>query len=64
MVEVDSIETAWPHINWCQDGKLAKVYENACRRKRDKKKAIKIVARKLTNVVWAVWTHEKEFTVD
>jgi len=58
------IEAAWSHINWCPDGRLAKVFENACRRKRDRKKAIKIVARKLVNVVWAVWTYEKEFTMD
>jgi transposase len=58
------IETAWSHINWCRDGKLAKVYEGACRRKRDRRKAIKIVARKLVNVVWAVWAHEKEFTLE
>lgn len=58
------IEAAWSHINWCPDGRLAKVFENACRRKKDKKKAIKIVARKLVNVIWAVWTYEKEFTMD
>jgi hypothetical protein len=39
------------------------VFENAYRRKRDKKKAIKIVARKLVDIVWAVWTHEEEFKV-
>ena len=27
------------------------------------RKAIKIVARKLVNVVWAVWTYEREFMV-
>jgi transposase len=58
------IEAAWSHINWCPDGRLAKVFENACRRKKDKKKAIKIVARKLVNIIWAVWTYEKEFTMD
>jgi transposase len=57
------IEAAWSHVNWCPDGRLAKTFENAYRRKRDKKKAIKIVARKLVNIVWAVWTYEKEFTV-
>ena len=57
------IEAAWSHINWCPNGRLAKVYEAAYRRKRDKKKAIKIVARKLVNIVWAVWTYEKEFTM-
>lgn len=55
------IEAAWSHINWCRSGRLAKVYQDAYRRKRDKKKAIKIVARKLVNIVWAVWTHEEEF---
>ena len=58
------IETAWSHINWCPDGRLAKLFESAYRRKRDKKKAIKIVARKLVNIVWAVWTYGKEFTMD
>jgi transposase len=57
------IEAAWSHINWCPEGRLAKVFENAYRRKRDKKKAIKIVARKLVDIVWAVWTHEEEFKV-
>jgi transposase len=55
------IEAAWSHINWCPNGRLAKVFENAYRRKRDKRKAIKIVARKLVNVVWAVWTYGKDF---
>lgn len=32
--------------------------------KKDEKKAIEIVARKLVNIVWAVWTYEKEFTMD
>jgi len=49
---------------FCPDGRLAKVFENAVRRKRDKKKAIKIVARKLVNVIWAVWTYERMFTVE
>jgi len=57
------IEATWSHVNWCPEGRLAKTFENAYRRKRDKKKAIKIVARKLVNVVWAVWTHGKEFTM-
>jgi transposase len=55
------IEAAWSHVNWCPNGRLAKAFEDACRRKRDKKKAIKIVARKLVNLVWAVWTHGEEF---
>ena len=57
------IEAAWSHINWCPNGRLAKVYECAYRRKKDAKKAIKIVARKLVNIVWAVWTYEKEFAM-
>ena len=57
------IEAAWAHLRFCPEGRLAKVFEDAYRRKRDKKKAIKIVARKLVNVVWAVWTYEKEFMV-
>lgn len=57
------IEAAWSHINWCPNGRLAKVYRDAFRRKRDKRKAIKIVARKLVNVVWAVWTYGEEFTM-
>jgi len=57
------IEAAWSHVNWCREGWLANVFRDACRRKRDSKKAIKIVARKLVNVVWAVLTHEEEFKV-
>lgn len=57
------IEAAWSHVRFCPEGRLAKVFQEAYRRKRDKKKAIKIVARKLVNVVWAVWTREKEFMV-
>jgi transposase len=57
------IEAAWSHLRFCPDGRLAKVYVDAVGRKRDKRKAIKIVARKLVNVVWAVWTYEKEFMV-
>jgi len=58
------IEAAWSHVNWCPEGRLAAVFENAYRRKRDKKKAIKIVARKLVNIIWAVWTYEKEFKME
>jgi transposase len=57
------IEAAWSHINWCKNGKLAKVFEDAYRRKKDKKKAIKVVARKLVDVVWAIWTYKREFTM-
>ena len=57
------IEAAWAHLRFCPDGRLARVFEDAVRRKRDRRKAIKIVARKLVNVVWAVWTYEREFMV-
>ena len=55
------IEAAWSHVNWFPNGTLAKVFDSAYERKRDKRKAIKIVARKLVNIVWAVWTYEEEF---
>ena len=58
------IEAAWSHVNWCPEGRLARVFENVSRRKHDKKKAIKVVARKLVNVVWAVWRYEKGFMVE
>ena len=57
-------EAAWSHVRFCPDSRLAKVFEDACRRKRDKRKAIKIVARKLVNVVWGVWRYEKGFMVE
>ena len=57
------IEAAWSHLRFCPDGRLAGVFENAYRRKGDKKKAVKIVARKLVNVVWAVWRYEREFMI-
>jgi transposase len=55
------IEAAWSHIRFCRNGRLGKIYRNAYERKKDKKKAIKIVARKLVNIIWAVWTYEREF---
>lgn len=55
------IEAAWSHIKFCRGGRLSRVYENAYQRKKDKKKAIKIVARKLINIIWAVWKYEREF---
>ena len=58
-----SIEAAWSHINWCPEGHLAKVFKDTYRRKRSKAKAIKVVARKLVNVVWAVWTYGKAFAM-
>jgi len=57
------VEAAWSHIRFCPDGHLAQVFEDTLRRKRNSKDAIKVVARKLVNVVWYVWTYEKEFTV-
>jgi transposase len=57
------VEAAWSHVRFCPEGHLAQVFKDACERKRDKTKAIKVVARKLVNVVWSVWTFEKEFTV-
>ena len=38
--------------------------EDAVWRKHDKRKAIKIVARKLVNMIWTVWTHERMFTME
>jgi transposase len=57
------IEAAWSHVRFCPEGHLARVFQNACRRKGNSKDAIKVVARKLVNVVWAVLTYEKEFMV-
>ncbi len=57
------IEASWSHIRYCTGGHLAQVFQDACRRKGNSKDAIKVVARKLVNVVWAVWTYEKEFMV-
>jgi transposase len=55
------IEAAWSHIRFCPKGHLARVFQDACRRKGNSKDAIKVVARKLVNVIWAVWTYEKGF---
>jgi len=57
------IEVAWCHVRYCPDGHLAEVFKEAKRRKGNSRDAIKIVARKLVNVVWAVLTYEKEFMV-
>lgn len=57
------IEAAWSHVRFCPEGHLAKVFEDARKRKGNSRDAIKVVARKLVNVVWAVWTYEKEFMV-
>ena len=57
------VEASWSHVCFCPEGRLAGVYFDACKRKKSKTDAIKVVARKLVNVVWAVWTYEKEFMV-
>jgi len=57
------IEASWSHIHFCPEGHLADVFKAACKRKGNSRDAIKIVARKLVNVVWAVLTYEKEFMV-
>jgi len=57
------IEASWSHVRYCSEGRLAQVFWDTYRRKGNKKDAIKVVARKLVNVVWAVWTYEKEFMV-
>jgi transposase len=57
------IEASWSHVRFCREGHLANVFEVACKRKGKSTDAIKIVARKLVNVVWAVLTYEKEFMV-
>ena len=61
MVEMILIAAAWSHIRACPNGRLARVFEKADQRKRDKKKAIKIVARKLVNIIWAVWRYGRKF---
>ena len=55
------IEAAWAHLRCHPDGWLAKIYRKALRRKRKASKAIKVVARKLVDVVWAVWTYGQPF---
>jgi len=57
------VEAAWSHVRFCPEGRLAHVFQDACKRKGNSKDAIKVVARKLVNVVWFVWTYEKEFMV-
>ncbi len=57
------VEASWSHVRNCPGGHLAKVFWDTFRRKRNSKDAIKVVARKLVNVVWAVWTYEQEFMV-
>jgi hypothetical protein len=55
------IEAAWTHIRSHRSGRLAKVYRDALRRKRSKSKAIKVVARKLVNIMWAAWASGRPF---
>ena len=57
------IESSWSHVRFCSEGRLALIYGEACRRKKCKGDAIKIVARKLVNVIWHIWTYEQEFMV-
>ena len=57
------IEASWAHVRFCPGGHLARVFADACLRKKSKTKAIKVVARKLVNVVWCVWMNEEEFMV-
>jgi transposase len=57
------IEASWSFVRLCPQSHLTRAYEDACRRKGSKTRAIRVVARKLVNVVWAVWTYEKEFMV-
>jgi transposase len=57
------IEASWSHIRNCPEGHLAEVFKDVRMRKGNSRDAIKVVARKLVNVVWAVLTYEKEFIV-
>lgn len=57
------IEAAWSHIRNCPEGHLAEVFKDVRKRKGNSRDAVKVVARKLVNVVWAVLRYEKEFTV-
>ena len=58
------IEFAWSHLRFCPEGHLSsRCLGMLVLGKAIVKDAIKIVARKLVNVVWAVWTYEREFTV-
>ena len=57
------IEASWSHIRNCPLGHLAEVFKDARKRKGNSRAAIKVVARKLVNVVWAVLTYEEEFMV-
>jgi transposase len=57
------IEAAWSHVRFCPEGHLARVFEVVRRRKENSRDAIKVVARKLVNVVWAMLMYEEEFTV-
>jgi predicted protein tyrosine phosphatase len=49
------------HLRHNPNGRLAKVYQQAVRRKGKGRKAIKVVARKLVNIVWEVWTKGEPF---
>jgi transposase len=57
------VEVAWCHVRYWPEGHLAEVFKETRKRKGNSRDAIKVVARKLVNVVWAVLTYEKEFMV-
>ena len=57
------IEVAWCHVRYCPKGHLAEVFIETRKREGNSRDAIKVVARKLVNVVWAVLTYEQEFMV-
>ncbi len=58
------IEASWSHLRCCPKGRLACIYTAAYRRKKSKTKAIKIVARKLISIIWAMWMNGSEFHVE
>lgn len=55
------IEASWSHIRCCPNGRLAHIYKIAFHRKKSKTKAIKIVARRLVNIIWSMWMNGTEF---
>ena len=55
------IEASWSHLRCCPHGRLVRVYRTAYMRKKSKTKAIKIVARRLVNIIWSMWTNGTEF---
>jgi hypothetical protein len=57
------IDVAWSHIRFCVNGHLAMVFNDASKRQGSSADAIKVVARKLANMVWAVLPYDKEFMI-